>query len=64
MFLSDVRTLPILTTGDFTYRYELEEPPNDDAVMNAARRQMGETPEVMEKAKKELIHVLRSKRKN
>lgn len=61
MFLTKTKTLPSIRFGTATYELELEEPPSDNQVMNAAREASGETPEVMAAAKKELVALLKSK---
>ena len=63
MFLSDVKTLPSFSMGDITYRFELEEPSDDNEVIKTARRRIGETPGVMKKAKRELVNLLKSNMK-
>ncbi|XP_041980317.1 alpha-tocopherol transfer protein isoform X2 [Aricia agestis] len=54
--LSDVSTLPTVQLGDFTLQFELDEP--RDSVKEIARRELRETPDVVQPAIKELRRLL------
>lgn len=58
IFLSDLKELPTLTIGDLTIRLETEEPSTE--LKEIARKELRETPEVVEAAKKELIELLKA----
>lgn len=59
IFLSDLKELPTLTIGDLTIRLETEEPSTE--LKEIARKELRETSEVVESAKKELIELLKGK---
>ena len=59
MFLSDMKELPTLTIGDLTISLETEEPSTE--LKEMARKELRETPEVVEAAQKELIELLKGK---
>jgi hypothetical protein len=65
MFLTDMKTSPAIDMGNgMIYHLELEEPSDDNKAINGAKKAIGETPAVMEAAKKKLANVLKSKRNN
>lgn len=59
IFLSDLKELPTLTIGDLSIRLETEEPSAE--LKEIARKELRETPEVVEAAKKELKELLKGK---
>ncbi|XP_044726959.1 alpha-tocopherol transfer protein-like isoform X2 [Chrysoperla carnea] len=55
--LSDMDTLPSIKLGDFILRFEIDPPTSE--MLEVARKELRETPEVSEKAVKELRELLK-----
>lgn len=57
MFLSGLKDLPTLVIGDLTLRLETDNPSAE--LKEVARKELRETPEIVEAAKEELRQMLK-----